>query len=131
MIKRRSRLVIAIMPFIDRLIWWLAAIILAGALSGCTTMEYGDQVWYKPGGTIEERDRLLAAAQVQAAQAHATPKPGAPDQSAAKQQTEREIVLTTMTGAGWHLVPKSQAGSLKHETKTGTKPRSLTTAMDR
>ena len=119
------------MPFIDRLIWWLAALILAGALSGCSTMELGDNVWYKQGGTIEERDRLLAAAQVQAAQAHAVPKPGAPDQPNARQQTEREVVLTTMTAAGWRLVPKSEAGPLEHDKRTGTKPRSLTTAMDR
>lgn len=119
------------MPLIDRLIWWLAAFILAGALSGCSTIETGDRVWYKQGGTIEERDRLLAAAQVQAAQAHAVPKPGAPDQSYAKQQTEREVVLTTMTAAGWRLMPKSEAGPLEHEKKTGNKPRSLTTAMDR
>jgi hypothetical protein len=119
------------MPLIDRFIWWLAAIILAGALSGCSTMELGDRVWYKKGGTIEERDRLLAAAQVQAAQAHAAPRPGAPDQSHAKQQTEREVVLTTMTAAGWRLVPKSEAGRLEHEKGTGNKPRSLTTAMDR
>jgi hypothetical protein len=124
-------MVIAFMPFLDRLIWWLAALILAGALSGCSTMELGDSVWYKPGGTIEERDRLLAAAQVQTAQAHATPTPGAPDQASAKRQTERDFVLTTMTAAGWRLVPKSEAGPLKHETKTGNKPRSLTTAMDR
>ena len=121
------------MPFVDKLIWLLAALIIAGAACGCTSMEVGDRVWDKPGGTIEERDRLLAAAQAQAAQAHAAPTPGAPDQPNARQQTERQAVLATMTAAGWHLVPKSEAGTLAHTKGTKDAPRSMTapTVLDR
>ena len=121
------------MLFLDRVIWLLAAIILAGALAGCSTVETGDRVWYKSGGTIEERDRLLAAAQVQAVQAHAAPTAGASDQAGARQQTERQAVLTTMTAAGWRLVPKSEAGPLPHAGKINAAPRSMSapTALDR
>ncbi len=125
------------MPALDRLIWLLAAIIFAGCLAACSTLnstfDIGDRVWYKPGGTIEERDRLLAAAQVQAVKAHADETPGAPDQKNARQQTERHTVLTFMTAAGWRLVPKTEAGPLDHARKTNSAPRSLVapTGLDR
>jgi len=124
--------VLAIM-FLDRIIWFLAALILAGALSGCSTLDFGDKVWYKEGGTVEERDRLLAASQLQATQAHAAETPGGSNQTSARAQSERQAVLTVMTAAGWRLVPKSEAGPLENAKKTKAAPRSNTsaTALDR
>jgi hypothetical protein len=106
------------------------------SLLGCTSLESatGGKVWYKPGGTLEERDRLLTAAKVQALQAHNTATPGAPDQPEARRQTERQTVLSAMTAAGWTLVPPEQAKPLDHQKKEPTSPpRALSspTALDR
>lgn len=120
------------MPFLDRIIWLLTAIILAGALSACSMLGLEGRVWYKPNGTIEERDRLLAAAELQAAKAQ-NELSNAPDQKDARKQTERHTVLTFMTAAGWQLMRKSEAGKLSHATKTGTPQRSnaAPTGLDR
>lgn len=100
------------MRFFDRLSWRLAAVALAGMMASCSTFDMGDKVWYKQGGTIEERDRLLAAAEVQATQASSAYDPNNTGVSTNPKETERHTVLTFMTAAGWSLVPKSQAGSL-------------------
>jgi hypothetical protein len=120
------------MLFLDRIIWLLTAIILAGALSACSMLGLEGRVWYKPGGTIEERDRLLAAAESQATKAQGELSNN-PDEKDARKQTERHTVLTFMTAAGWQLMRKSEAGQLGHLTKTGTPRRSnvAPTALDR
>jgi len=122
----------ALMLFLDRIIWILTAIILAGALSACSLLGLEGRVWYKPGGTIEERDRLLAAAELQATKAQ-TELSKDPEQSYARKQTERHTVLTFMTAAGWQLMRKSEAGQLGHATGTGTPQRRnvAPTALDR
>ncbi len=122
------------MSFIDRIIWLLTAVILAGALSACSLLDNtGARVWYKPGGTIEERDGVLAAAKVQAAKALADQHPGSTDPKDARAQIERHTVLTFMTAAGWNLVRKSDAGVLGHNRKIGNPQRSnvAPTALDR
>jgi hypothetical protein len=117
----------------DRIILSLAALAIAGGMSACSTFDFGGKVWYKPGGTIEERDRLLAAAEVQAAQAEATQTPGSPGVTQNRRQTEHHTVLTFMTAAGWTLVPKSQASSMEQSAAgEAPKPRTSTaTALDR
>ena len=102
-------------------IWMVRGIIFDGAvitiaftLFGCTTMETADRVWYKEGGTVEERDRLLGAAQVQAQQAHAVATPGSPDTLEAHHQSETQSVMATMSAAGWSLVPRAQAGRIRN-----------------
>lgn len=111
----------------------LTAIVLAGTLTGCETFGLGDSVWYKPGGTVEERDRLLAAAEVQAVQAQSAFPAGSPNVTVDRKQTERHTVLTFMTAAGWSLVSKKEAGSLDNATKVKSPPRTMTapTALDR
>ena len=117
----------------DRMILGLAALAVAGGMSACSTVDFGGKVWYKPGGTVEERDRLLAAAEVQAAQAEATQTPGSPNVTQNRRQTEHHTVLTFMTAAGWSLVPKSQASSMEQSRDVAPpKPRHTTaTALDR
>jgi len=117
---------------VARWIGLLGALLVAGG----TSMETGDRVWFRPGGTIEGRDRLLVAAQVQAMQAmqaQAAPKPGSPDLGDARRQTERQATLATMTAAGWNLVPKAQAGPLDREKGKAAPQPSLVapTALDR
>jgi len=90
---------------------FLGAVLIVAVL-GCTSVGTGGKVWYKENGTTEERDRLLAAAQVQAAQAHSGPSAGLPDTAQAKQQSAVETTMTYMTEHGWHLVPPSEAKPL-------------------
>lgn len=114
---------------LDRLSWRLAAIVLAGVFTGCSTFDMGNKVWYKPGGTIEERDRLLAAAQVQAEQAKIPYDPNNTGVPPNPRESERHTVLTFMTAAGWSLVPPSEAGSIDHATASTKKSAPTHTAQ--
>lgn len=85
-------------------------------LVGCSTMSTGEQVWFKEGGTPQERDRLLLAAEVQARQAYPdSPMAGGavgttgPQSVAALQHSRRDVVVRSMTAQGWRLVPRNQA----------------------
>jgi hypothetical protein len=88
----------------------LAGAMLAASLAGCAVVETGDQVWFKEGATPREQEAALAAAQVQAAQAHTTP------------EQERDIVIRSMTAQGWRLVPKHSAPPLKPDATRKTRP---------
>jgi hypothetical protein len=107
---------VSMRPFImfafHRLISRTALIALTAAFSGCVSTDFGNKVWYKPNGTVQERDHLLAGAQVQAAQALAAYAPDSPNVTVDRKQTERHTILTFMTAAGWSLVPKGEAGPL-------------------
>jgi hypothetical protein len=76
-------------------------------------MDTGGKVWYKENGTTGERDRLLAAAKVQAEQAHVDSTLGGSDTATAHRRSELETTMTYMTAHGWQLVPASQAKPLK------------------
>lgn len=106
---------------LDQLVRRAAFIALAGFLSSCSTFDLGNKVWYKPGGTVEERDRLLAAAQVQAEQMKAAYDPNNTGVKPNVRETERHTVLTFMTAAGWSLVPPAEAKSLDHAQVTSNK----------
>lgn len=96
------------------------SIALASALLGCQSVDPGNQVWYKENGSLEERDRLLAAAEVQAQQAQSSPTVSAP--GASTRQTASHTILEYMTANGWRLVPKSQAKPLPARAPVKDKP---------
>ena len=83
-------------------------------------METGGKVWYKENGTTDERDRLLAAAKVQAEQAHVGATLGGSDTPEGHRQSEVETTMTYMTAHGWHLVPASEAKPLRSSVVNGT-----------
>lgn len=81
--------------------------VLAIYLGGCavTGIDQGDTVWYKEGATARERDAAMATAESQALQARSDPT----------NQTQKDIVLRSMTAQGWRLVPRASAPPLKPE----------------
>ena len=99
----------------------LTALALITTLFGCAEPGAGGKVWFKENGTAEERDRLLAAAHVQAQQSHVAPNVGAPDTTQAHRQSEVESTMTYMTAHGWRLVPPSEAKPLRN-TAPGSTP---------
>ena len=105
---------------------YFAALLLAGALCGCASVDTGGKVWYKEGGTTEERDRLLAAAHVQGQQAHVGSSLGTSDTAASRRQSDVEATMTYMTAHGWQLVAPEQAKPLKRVPLTQTPPASAT-----
>jgi poly(3-hydroxybutyrate) depolymerase len=111
----------------------LAAAVLAVVVSACVSASTGGQVWYKENGSPEERDRLLAAAQVQAQQASQTAHPGSPDTPESHQRLEHESVVNYMMTNGWHLVPRSEAKPLRPHRASGSSTGPLTgpAALDR
>jgi|GEM_PF-5161583 len=76
----------------------LAALSLAWC-GACTTIETGDQEWYKEGATDRERAAALSTAEAQASQAG----------PAATEQIRKDIVIKNMTAQGWRLQPKKSA----------------------
>ena len=85
-----------------------AIVLLATTFAGCAIVETGDHVWFKEGATSHEQDAALAAARVQAAQAHVTPP------------EERDMVIRSMTAQGWRLMEKGSAPPLKSATTRKT-----------
>ena len=88
---------------------------LVFAIAGCSIVETGDHVWYKEGAASGEREGALAAAQMQAKQAHVQPA------------GERDIVVRSMTAQGWRLVDKRLAPTPKAKPKTQPPPPFSTT----
>ena len=86
------------------------AFFFALALASCAAVETGDHGWYKEGGTASDRDAALAAAEVQAKQAHVQPP------------EERDIVIRSMTAQGWRLMPKQSAPPLKSDAARKARP---------
>lgn len=68
-------------------------------LGGCTTVDTGDQEWYKEGATDRERAAAMSTAQAQASQAG----------PAVTEQVRKDIILKNMTAQGWRLKPKTSA----------------------
>lgn len=101
-----------------RFVWASSLLIWAS----CSSVETGNQVWYKENGTIEERDRLLAAAQIQAQQTQQVPTVSNPGTPGSQHQSTSHVVLEYMTANGWRLVPKSQAKPLPEHPPTKDKP---------
>jgi hypothetical protein len=84
-------------------------------VAGCTMVETGDEVWYKEGATVRDREAALSAARSQALQAtQGKPDPG--------DQTKKRIVVEYMSGQGWRLMPKDAGNKMKPETSRNLPP---------
>jgi hypothetical protein len=109
------------------------ALVLASAIvvliaTACSSLNTGGKVWYKENGTTEERDLLLAAAKVQAQQAHVGPTLGGADTPEAHRQSEVEATMTYMTAHGWQLVPPSEAKRLRSGIENSATPANTVSA---
>jgi hypothetical protein len=98
-------------------------------LTACTSLDTGGKVWYKENGTTAERDRLLAAAKVQAQQAQMGPTPNGSDTPEAHRQSEVETTMTYMSAHGWQLVSPSKAKPLRSGIENSTPPANTASAV--
>jgi len=96
-------------------LWASTALML---LAGCAVgPDYSNYEWKKRGGSIEERNRLLAEAKVHAIQAY--PDPISMDQiqaepiaaPAIRSAKRNEVIINFMASKGWQFVPRESAAA--------------------